>query len=354
MACTSPMYRIPFFSKSFQRLHASDQARLKNHGVILSAGALSAYQDTLVDDEVQVIPCGQCASCRLNYSRDWAVRCSLEAELHEHNYFITLTYDDIHVPRETCIDYEGVIHETTLRRRDIQLFIKRLREHERTVHSNTNIKVFYCGEYGENRSQRPHFHLCVFGVSPIEDLVFKYQKGDYKFYKSVTYENFWCGEDGNLIGFVDISSCSFDTIAYTARYIMKKQKGKSKKDFLEYYQTLGDDAPPLRADVFVGMSRRPGIAAAYYEKHKDQIYSEDLVRYYKKYDVFRSKPPRYFDKLFERDDEVSYRKLRNRRTVAGRLARKQRYKLCSEPELARLKRENDMLEGRLKKYVRCL
>ena len=44
------------------------------------------------------IPCGRCIGCRLKYSRDWADRCMLEAQYHEHNVFLTLTYDDSHLP----------------------------------------------------------------------------------------------------------------------------------------------------------------------------------------------------------------------------------------------------------------
>ena len=44
------------------------------------------------------IPCGRCIGCRLERSRQWAMRCVHEAEMHDENVFVTLTYDDDHLP----------------------------------------------------------------------------------------------------------------------------------------------------------------------------------------------------------------------------------------------------------------
>ena len=44
------------------------------------------------------IPCGKCSGCRLQRSREWANRCMLELEYHKSSYFVTLTYDEAHVP----------------------------------------------------------------------------------------------------------------------------------------------------------------------------------------------------------------------------------------------------------------
>lgn len=63
------------------------------------------------------IPCGQCIGCRLERSRQWAMRCVHEASLHLDNCFITLTYNDQHIPSDAG-----------LRLRDYQLFMKRLRK----------------------------------------------------------------------------------------------------------------------------------------------------------------------------------------------------------------------------------
>ena len=358
MSCTSPLYRIPLSTKNFSLLIPQDQKRLRNHGVFLKIGEVQAYSDLpgWNPDQVQKLRCGQCMDCRLAYSRDWAVRCSLEASMHEHNYFVTLTYDDNTLPRGEYIDYNGDIYDSQLVRRDIQLFIKNLREWERVHNGNTGIKVFYCGEYG-GQTSRPHYHICLFGVSEIPDLKFFAKRGNYKFYKSSLYEQFWSikqpGMPDILRGFVDISDVTFDSIAYTARYITKKQQGLMKKNFLEFWESLDPASRwtlEVRKQPFVGMSLKPAIASEYYEKHKLQIRSEDLVKYQKKYDIFKSRPPRYFDKLFERDDPVGFSKLKAKRCKGGIAAQKVRYRLCSESEISRLKHEEEILQRKDKLY----
>lgn len=354
--CTSPLYRISVGSRNFPLLTPRDQERLKNHGVFLPYDAIQAYslKPGWSSDDVQIIRCGVCQDCRLAYARDWAIRCSLEASRHEHNYFVTLTYDDNFLPTslDGYFDLDGEIYESTLVRRDIQLFIKSLREWER-LHGNDHIKVFYCGEYG-GRTGRPHFHLIVFGASEIPDLTFSFKRGDYSYYKSVTYERFWSYK-GFLRGFVDITEASFDTIAYTARYCMKKIGGKIKKEFMEWYEELDPGLrPQLRTQPFIGMSLKPGIAAEYFAEHHDQILKEDVVKYTKQYQLFNSKPPRYFDKLFEREDPGAFALVKAKRKQLGIAAAANAAKLTDEDYLDRLKRQADMTRERQKKYVRDL
>ena len=360
MSCTSPLYRIPDNSFDFKLLYNVDRKRLRNKGVFLPYEALKAYEQLPLwrTDEVQVLPCGQCASCRLAYSRDWAVRCSLEAMYHDYNYFITLTYDDAHLPRGEFIDYAGDMWDSNLCRRDVQLFLKQLREWERTTNNNTGIKVFYCGEYGSERG-RPHYHICLFGASEIPDLSYRCTKGSYKYYKSMKYESFWSVRENGISvprGFVDISECSFDTIAYTARYCMKKQQGVMKREFLEYYNSLDPtDLPDLRTPCFIGMSLKPGIASQYWNENKCQIKLEDKVKYQKKFKLFTSRPPRYFDKLFDNEDPEGYSKVKERRKASSIVSRRFKSSQFSESDLERMARENELVLSKEKKYrVRCL
>lgn len=357
MSCKAPIYRIPTDSSNFRLLDLADRQRVKNGGVLFFdrdfPNSIYSRVPGFDMDDVQKLPCGQCIACRLNYSRDWAVRCSLEAERHEFNYFVTLTYDDDHIPREECIDYSGEIFETQLRRRDVQLFLKKLREWERTERCNTGIKVFYCGEYGSQTS-RPHYHLCLFGVSEIPDLKQSFKRGSFQYFKSVLYESFWSEKKNgiNLLrGFVDISEVSFDSIAYTARYCLKKQQGVLKKDFLEFYERITDpDKPALRVQPFVGMSLKPGIASEYWHENREQIKLEDKVKYHKAFKLYCSKPPRYFDKLFDREDPKAFKQRKKLRKVAGIEAAKLKRKFYSESDIARADRECAILEMKEDKY----
>ena len=99
------------------------------------------YGDSLI-----TIPCGVCLSCRLNRARDWANRCVLEASLRSENAFVTLTYDDSHLP-------------SSLVKAHLQAFIKKLRN------DGHSIRYFGCGERG-SLNGRPHYHVILFGYWP--------------------------------------------------------------------------------------------------------------------------------------------------------------------------------------------
>ena len=51
-----------------------------------------------------LVPCGQCVGCRLERSRQWAMRIMDEAQMHKENSFVTLTYDDAHLPVDRSLD----------------------------------------------------------------------------------------------------------------------------------------------------------------------------------------------------------------------------------------------------------
>lgn len=218
------------------------------------------------------IPCGKCIGCRLDYSRQWADRCMLEAQYHKHNIFLTLTYDNEHLP--PCRDGSPV---HSLRKRDLQLFMKRLRK----KFGDQTIRFYACGEYGSSaKSFRPHYHLILFGLE-LPDLKLLNKKNGFLYYTSDTISNLW------PYGFHIASDVSWDTCAYVARYVMKKQKGKGK----EIYEELNFEPE------FTLMSRRPGIGKQYYDDHNDIVVNDTYIP--TKDGSKRIRSNRYFDKLFD-------------------------------------------------------
>ena len=125
-----------------------------------------------IDMPVQV-PCGQCIGCRLERSRQWAIRCLHESSLHSDNCFLTLTYDNGHLP------VDG-----SLNKRDICLFLKRFRKR-----CGSGIRFFQCGEYGE-LYQRPHHHMIVFGYDFPDKKLFSVSHG-FRLYRSAILEELW-------------------------------------------------------------------------------------------------------------------------------------------------------------------
>lgn len=97
-----------------------------------------------------LLPCGQCLPCRVNRRRVWSHRLMLEARVAPYASFVTLTYDDEHVP----LLPSGLM---TLRPRDLQLWLKRLRR----VMEPQVLRFFGVGEYGDV-SWRPHYHVALF------------------------------------------------------------------------------------------------------------------------------------------------------------------------------------------------
>ena len=119
------------------------------------------------------LPCGQCIGCRLEYSRQWAIRCMHEASLYEDNCFITLTYDQDHLP-----------HDRSLNKSHFQKFMKRLRKR-----FGGGIRFYHCGEYGE-RTRRPHYHACIFNFDFSDKKLFKIVN-NHRLYTSEQLEELW-------------------------------------------------------------------------------------------------------------------------------------------------------------------
>lgn len=255
---------------------------------IATKSEIKAPSSKRVVTEFIEIPCGQCTACRLEYSRQWANRCMLELQSHDSAYFVTLTYDDAHLPHSSYVDEETgeVLPSFTLVKRDFQLFMKRLRKR----FPDDNIRFFACGEYGD-KTFRPHYHAIIFGLH-LDDLVFyKHLDRGYNYYNSKSLQDCWSvRENGELvpIGFAVVANVTWETCAYTARYVMKKLKGK-EAEFYERFAIYPE---------FTLMSRRPGIGRGFFDGHPG-IFETSFITVGTEKGGLKFKPPRYYDKLFD-------------------------------------------------------
>lgn len=234
------------------------------------------------------LPCGQCIGCRLQYSRMWADRCMMELESHDSAYFITLTYDDEYLPVSYYGDSEGnPIKVYSLRKSDLQKFFKRLRK----AFPDDHIRYYACGEYGD-QTKRPHYHCIVYGLH-LNDLVF-YKRSNLKdlYYNSPSLSKVW------PYGFSVVGAVTWESCAYTARYVVKKIKGLGA----DFYDTFNIEPE------FVVMSRRPGIGNDYFHSHPDLFDYKRITIGSDRGSVSFS-PPRYFKQLLEQTDPVLRDKL---------------------------------------------
>lgn len=223
------------------------------------------------------LPCGQCQGCRLEHSRQWAVRCVHESKMHKRNEFLTLTYDDKHLPKYG-----------TLVKRDLQLFMKRLRRKH-----GAGIRFYACGEYGE-RTNRPHYHLLLFGFSSSDRKFYKNSPTGDPLYVSRAMRDLW-PMGNNTIGDV-----TFDSCAYVSRYVCDKKTG----DMAEWWYDVvdADTGEIIRlTPEFSNMSRRPGIGTPWFDKFGPETYAHDSVIMNGR----EMRPPRYYDVRAEALDGVS-------------------------------------------------
>lgn len=233
------------------------------------------------------LPCGQCVGCRLERSRQWAVRCMAEASLREENAFVTLTYS------EECVPQSG-----SLVPRDLVLFLKRLR---RRIEPR-KVRFFGCGEYGEE-TMRPHYHLLLFGYDFPDKVRIKGTAKEYPEWTSETLDTTW-GYGRTLIG-----SVSFESAAYVARYVVKKVTGSLAASHYRYAD--GNRWVELEPE-FGRMSRRPGIGKGWLEMFGNEVYPNDSVISR----GFEAKPPRYFDVLAEEASPLEMFMVRRERELA--------------------------------------
>lgn len=235
------------------------------------------------------VPCGQCIGCKLERSRQWAMRCmhELRAWPDAGSSFLTLTYDNEHCP-------PGLVLA------DYQDFMKRLR-----WHAGPGIRFFGCGEYGD-KFGRPHYHIILFNYRPPDTKLVR-RGNDYNLYESKILRDLW--PFGNHV----IGDVSFDSCAYVARYCLKKITG----DDAAFHYTYAGWHPPLalRQEEFATMSRRPGLGASYYEKYSAEIYAHDSVII----NGAESRPPRYYDNKYEILDSSHLEMLKKKRRRLARL-----------------------------------
>lgn len=163
------------------------------------------------------VGCGKCFECCQQYSTMWSQRIMDEASLYKENCMITLTYAET---------------DGTLCKRDVQLFIKRLRERIKPK----KIRYYLCGEYG-GKGNRPHYHVIVFNYFPNDAVFVKKDKNNVVYYSSKFIEDVW------QKGFISVGNVTINTAKYCAKYLGKF------------------DIRPHQVKPFTLMSRRPGIGA---------------------------------------------------------------------------------------------
>lgn len=234
---------------------------------------IPAYQDTvgggvtlhppIADTNLQ-LPCGTCIGCRTSHATAWARRAQHEASMWRHNTFLTLTYDDAHLPPDGRLEPD-----------DLQAFIKRLRAHHSRVHTPPGkrirkkyrgmaryilssplggLRYLGSGEYGETFG-RPHYHLLLFNCG-FNDLTLVAKN----LYESAFVARLW-PQGKHKIGSLTGASAN-----YVAQYTLKNV-GKI---------AVTNDGEILQ-EPFLRVSTRPAIGTTFIQKFKNDLQAGYLV-----------------------------------------------------------------------------
>ena len=192
--------------------------------------------------------------------------------------FLTLTYADVPEDGGLC-------------KRDLQLFMKRLRKEQ-----GVGVRFYGVGEYG-GRFGRPHYHVLLFNRSFDDRRFYKRGKRDGEtLYTSETLERIWTH------GQCAIGDVTYDSCAYVSGYIIDKITGKR-----------ADDWYAGREPEFSVMSK--SIGHSYYMKYAHEIYAHDTVIV----NGAERRPPRYYDDKWKMVDSVGLDDIKRKRR---RFARK--------------------------------
>lgn len=239
------------------------------------------------------LPCGRCVGCRLDYAAAWEVRIMHEARCWDTSCFVTLTYDPEHVPADGSLRY-----------RDFQLFMKRLRKR----YAPRTVRFFCAGEYGGELG-RPHFHVALFNLDFSNDRKqWRRTPGGHDVYRSAVLEGLW------PFGNSEIGELTPESANYIARYVVKKING----DLADvHYRSVDSDTGEITWKVpeFCQMSRRPGIGSKWFDRFHQDVYPHDRVisRGVKK------RVPRYYDRLFSKLNPDQLEELKEGRESRARL-----------------------------------
>lgn len=194
-----------------------------------------------------------------------------EAQMHEHAWFLTLTYDDENIPENGSLNPQ-----------DLSLFFRTLRkDHERGT-----ISYYACGEYGDT-TERPHYHSVLFGA-PFLDRVLWRDDPFNPVWTSNSLGTYWPH------GLSQFGAVTPGSAAYVAGYVRKKL---SKRWNPDAYTRVDDETGEL-VDIqqeFSRMSLRPAVGRRWIERYWRDVYPNDFVLL----DGRKYKPPRYYDKWME-------------------------------------------------------
>lgn len=208
------------------------------------------------------IKCGMCNGCKADHARDWAIRCYHESQMHHVSCFVTLTYDEEHLPPSGSLD-----------KRDLQLFWKQLR-----YRLDRKIRYFAAGEYGTKKG-RPHYHAIIFGWQPSKRYPIGLSGKGHIQYTHPILQDAW--QNRGRIVFADFDpSCA----RYVAHYTADKLKSYAADSIdpetgLRPYEKIDLSTGEIinLCPEFQASSLKPAIGLRWLEQYWQEVFPTDSV-----------------------------------------------------------------------------
>lgn len=349
MACLFPGVRVPTPGYSegdritFAGRDGLYRGKVHNGGVLAFGENAEKLRSALYScDDYSPVACGKCIRCRLRARKEMALRLAKEGELYPsgHTLFLTLTYDEAHLPwcsKVVSSSINGELHKidvNTLRAEHMKTFFKDLRawyDYHYAKEAGVKplpLRQYHCGEYG-TETDRAHYHAILYGLDPkfLDHMSKTRPWGREGLKENLSLSTIW--DRGRLV----YGQASFEGMQYVSGYVVKKKIGLERDDDVRLwnaYHDVDEYVDPnawepfrdgyrlrrpddLRELPFAHGSNRPGIAHDWYVAHKDEIYAQDELFINSKKGVQRVKPVAYFDRLFDVEDPERMDELKEER-----------------------------------------
>lgn len=210
-------------------------------------------------------PCKRCVHCLINRRDVWATRMLCESMHSSDNSFLTVTFNDEHLPADLSLDPDT--H---------RLFMYRFRD-RLSYHFDRKVRFYMAGEYGE-KNGRPHYHYALFGFPHCPYGGGRTIGGQYR-----PCQCSLCSFCKDAWGFGDVflGSLTSDSAKYVAKYITN---GLSRPCSCSKYFKGSDWHHPKcsvtrlqgRHPEFSRQSNQPGIGAVAIPAIKDILTRYDI------------------------------------------------------------------------------
>lgn len=207
-------------------------------------------QPIYLKNQQYLVPCGKCYACRSTYRDNWVYRLKNHLSVVKKGIFLTLSYNDISLPRDMSVSVK-----------DVQLFMKRLRKH----YPSGTISYFVASEYGD-KNLRPHYHILLFGIECPTSNYMRIKLSNH------IAKNIW------KKGYCFVGDLNEKTIKYTTKYILKDTMQNKDK---QYYEDYGITKPFTLKSTKLGLEYFHQHISTFIEKCFDDKKNNYIPRYYR-------------------------------------------------------------------------